>query len=667
MGIAADIVIVVLAALVGGIIAQRLKQPPVLGYILAGVLIGPNTGGITVSDIHEIERLAEIGVALLLFALGMEFSLKKLQPVRKIALIGTPLQMVLTILLGIGIGRLLGWELLPSLWFGALISLSSTVVIVKTLMNQGRLGTLSSRLMIGMLIVQDLAIVPLMLILPQLNDLQAGLSTLGLAAVRAALFLVVMILLGTRVIPWFLRQIAGWNSRELFVLTITAIGLGVGYLTYLAGLSFAFGAFVAGMVLSESDYSHQALGDITPLRDIFGLLFFASVGMLLDVQFLTQNLGMIVMVVLLVAVGKGLIFSAISRLFGYGNVIPLAVSFGLFQVGEFSFVLAQVGLQSNGISDDLYALVLTTAIITMVLTPLATQAVEPLYALRKRWFPREAFDSMNLPQEGLHDHVVIIGGGRVGYFVAQVLQRTEQAFVVIELDQQRFERIKAAGMPAIYGDGSQEAVLEAAELSHARLLLVTHSSTPLTHAIVRYAQRVNEGLHVVARAASVEEMEDLHRLGIFEVVQPEFEASLEIVRQALLHLNMAASQIQRFTDDVRRELYAPVYEEHADYHVVSRLQSATRLLELTWITITAASPIVGKTIRELDIRTRTGVSIVSVLHDGRLLPNPDGDYRFVVGDIAAVMGNVEQLTAFQELVEPVIHQDLEHETMGTLL
>ncbi len=287
MGIASDIIIIVVAALIGGILAHGLRQPLVLGYILAGVLVGPHTGGVTVSKVHDIELLAEIGVALLLFALGLEFSLKKLKPVRTIALVGTPIQIFLTMAYGYAIGLGSGWEWLPSVWLGALVSLSSTMVILKTLMNQGLLGTLSSRVMIGMLIVQDLAVVPLMIILPQLNNPTGGLPILGLAALKAVLFLALMVVLGTRLLPWVMTRIACWNSRELFLLAITAIGLGIGYITYLLGLSFAFGAFVAGMVLSESDYSHQALNDIIPLRDIFGLLFFTSVGMLLDPSFLS--------------------------------------------------------------------------------------------------------------------------------------------------------------------------------------------------------------------------------------------------------------------------------------------------------------------------------------------------------------------------------------------
>ena len=282
MGISGDIAIIVVAALLGGLIAQRLKQPLILGYILAGVVVGPNTGGITVSEVHTVEKLAEIGVALLLFALGLEFSFRELRPVRDIALFGTPIQIVLTAAFGFGTGMLLGWDWIPCVWFGALISLSSTMVILKTLENQGMFGTLSSRVMIGILIVQDLAVVPMLIILPQLSDPQAGLPILALAALKAAVFLVVVIFAGTRVIPLIMKYVAHWNSRELFLIATTALGLGIGYGTYLFGLSFALGAFVAGMLLSESDYGYQALSDIIPLRDIFSLLFFTSIGMLID-------------------------------------------------------------------------------------------------------------------------------------------------------------------------------------------------------------------------------------------------------------------------------------------------------------------------------------------------------------------------------------------------
>lgn len=652
MGIASDLVIIVVAALVGGIVAHKLKQPPILGYILAGVALGPATGGIALSEIHDIELLAEIGVALLLFALGLEFSLKELKPVREIALVGTPIQMLLTMVYGFFIGRWLGWERVPSLWFGAIISLSSTMVLLKTLMNQGWLGTLSSRVMIGMLIVQDLAVVPLMILLPQLSNPKAGIPLLGLAALKAAAFLFVMILLGTRLLPRLMAYIAGWNSRELFLLAITAIGLGIGYATYLSGLSFAFGAFVAGMVLSESDYSHQALADIIPLRDIFGLLFFTSAGMLLDPSFLLSHWKTILLLVVLISIGKGLLFAGLAHLFGYRNVIPLALGLGLFQIGEFSFVLARLGISTGSISNHVYSLVLSTAVTTMMLTPLVSGFTAPLYSLRKRWFKREPVQTINLPESGLHNHIVIAGGGRIGRHVARVLRTLDHPFVLIDLNYRQVEEAKKAGFPVIYGDASQAVVLEAASIEKARLLLITTPAFIVSQAIVDLARQLNPTLSIVARTEGIEQMKALHAKGVTELVLPEFEAGLELTRQALLHLQVPATEILRYTDEVRRDLYASLRDNGADSGQTTLPRSAGSLLELNWFLLDPECPLIGRTIGELKIRTQTGVSVVGVMRDGVLHPNPGPDFRFGPGDFVAVIGKREQCMLFEGFANP---------------
>jgi CPA2 family monovalent cation:H+ antiporter-2 len=650
IGIAADIAIIVVAALLGGFIAQRFRQPLILGYILAGILVGPHTGGITVSNIHDIELLAEIGVALLLFALGLEFSFKELRPVRQIALLGTPLQMALTIALGLGIGRLFGWGWTASLWFGGLISLSSTMVTLKTLMSQERMGTLASRVMIGMLIVQDLAVVPLMIILPQLQNLETGLAVLGWAAVRALLFLAIMVVVGTTVIPRVMLYVARRNSREFFLLFVLAVGLGIGYVTYLVGLSFAFGAFVAGVVLSESEYSHQALSDIIPLREVFGLLFFVSVGMLLDPAFLLANLITVVVVVLLVMVGKGLIFAGVGRLFGYGGAVPLALGLGLFQVGEFSFVLARVGVRTDSIDPGLSSLLLTVALVTMLLTPFVSRSVDPLYQLWSRFWKQRSLQTVNLPDETPQDHVILAGGGRVSQYLARILQRLDRQFVVIELAQRRLEHWKAQGVPVIFGDASQATVLQAAGVERARLMLVTTPALADTQAVVQRVQQLNPTLRIVARAEAIGHITSLRQMGVYEVVQPEFEAGLEFTRQALLELDVPAFEIQQFTDGVRQELYAPLYEIYEDYELLARLQNAQRLMELTWVPLSSESPFVGKTIGDLDARTSTGASVVAVQTAEELVPNPSAQHRFVAGDVIGVLGNSAQLATFQRLL-----------------
>jgi CPA2 family monovalent cation:H+ antiporter-2 len=650
MGIAADIVILIVVSFFCGLLMQRLRQPLILGYILAGVILGPHTGGLALTEIHDIELLAEIGVALLLFALGLEFSLKDLKPVKYIALIGTPIQILLTIALGMAVGSLFDWPWRVSLWFGALISLSSTMVILKTLMNQGWLGTLSSKVMIGILIVQDLAVVPMMIILPQLNDPAAGLGTLGIAALKAALFLAAMILLGNRLLPILLRHIARIGSRELFLLAITAIGLGVGYATYRVGLSFALGAFVAGMVLSESDYGHQALSDIIPLRDLFGLLFFASVGMLLDPLFLVDNVGQVLLLLLVVSLGKAGIFAFISRLFRYGNVVPLAVGLGLFQIGEFSFVLARIGVSTGSVDTDFYNLILTTAVLSMVLTPLISGQTGRLYALKKRLFRHEPLESINFTADSLRDHVVIAGGGRVGFQVASVLHKLGTAFVIVELDQNRVEEARAAGYPVVYGDGSHEVVQEALAMDKASLLVVTTPGIVVAQAIIRRAKEVNAAIKVVARLADPGFLDVFKELRVSDLVYPEFEAGLEITRQALLHLAIPAPEIERQTEGMRRQLLLPGLTAGEDYRTLGRMRAVSHSFDLRWFHLPAGNPLIGKSIGQAEIRKTTGASVVGVLRRDKLLPNPDAALVFEVSDLVGIIGSEEARSGFESLI-----------------
>jgi len=650
MGIASDIIIIVVAALLGALIAQRLKQPLILGYILAGVVVGPYTGGITVGDIHEIELLAEIGVALLLFALGLEFSLSELKPVRNIALFGTPVQILLSIAFGFGLGLYFGLPPAQAIWLGALLSLSSTMVTLKTLTGRGLMGTLSSRVMIGMLIVQDLAVIPMMIILPQLGNPENGLPLLALAVGKSILFLALMLYLGTRFLPRLLAYVAQWNSRELFILSTMAIGLGIGYATHLFGLSFAFGAFVAGMVLSESDYGHQALSDIIPLRDIFGLLFFTSVGMLLDPAFVLAHWDRILALLLMIALAKGVIFFVLARLFGYGNIVPLAVGLGLFQVGEFAFVLARVGLETQAIGQDLYSLVLAVSVLSMVATPLASALALPLHALQKRFSRPEPLQTENLPTHGLADHVVIAGGGRVGQHIARVLRELSVPCVLVELNHQRMLECKAANFPVIYGDMSQATAFEAAQVARARLLLITTPSVVVSQAIVRQAHRVNPDLHVVARAEGMAQAKSLYESGVYMAVLPEMEAGLEIARQALLHLEIPVPLIQDYTDEIRQQLYTPIYSQK-DYRLLTRLNTVKNLLEISWVEIPRESPLIGKSIKDAAVRTVTGASLVGLIHGKEFHPNPKADYPFSQGDLVAVVGNKQERRAFKSMTE----------------
>lgn len=650
MDLVADLALILIAALAGGFLAQRLGQPLIVGYILAGVAVGPFTGGFTVTNVHNVEQLAELGVALLLFALGLELSFRELAPVRAVALGGATIQILLTVAIGFGIGRLaLGWDWQPSLWFGALISLSSTMVALKTLQAQGRLGTLSSRVMLGILIVQDLAVVPLMIVLPELSDPTGDFARIGLAALRAVLLLGLIVFVSTTIVPRMMAFVARWNSRELFFLATITLAVGVGYLTFLAGLSMALGAFVAGLVVNESEYSHQALSDIIPLRDLFGMIFFVSVGMLLDPLVAWRQLGVLALLVLLIAAAKAGILGVVVRLFGYWNIVPLAVAFTLFQVGEFAFVLARVGLSSGAISNEVYTLTLNTAIATMALTPMVSGLTPALYAWLWRQRDREALETINVPGTGLANHVVIAGAGRVGRSIANALVRLKLPFVLIELDDRRVQQAKEAGLPLIYGDASQAVVLEAAKLGAARALLVTVPSFPDVRSIVRVARQLRPDVPVIARAEGPDAIHALYEAGIQEVTSPEFEAAIEMTRQALIYFHVPAHEILRVASAIRHEQYAHIGElGPSGLALMSQIGEMARQLDFNWVGLPANSPLNGRTLEELRIRSRTGVSIVAIIHDGALVSNPDGHARLEAGDLVAVLGTREQIARFEQ-------------------
>lgn len=650
MGIAEDIILVLLAGLLFGFIAHKARLPLILGYIVAGVLLGPYAGGSEMVDVHQIEVLAEIGVALLLFSIGLDLSFKELREVRNIALIGTPIQLFLIIVYGYFIGRYLDMNWVSALVFGGVLSLSSTMVVFKTLINRGLMGTLSSRVMVGMLIVQDLAAIPMMILIPQLNNLEQGLPVLAFTLLKAFLFLFLIMYGGLKLVPKVLTLVARLGSRELFLLTITALGLGIGYLSYLMGLSFALGAFTAGLMLSESEYSHRALSDIIPLRDVFGLLFFVSIGMLFNPGIVWANISTVLALVLLVIGGKFVVFYSLSRFFGYFNIVPLAVGLGLAQIGEFSFVLARAGLSEGILDQQSYSIILATAVITMFLSPFLAMLTPPLYALlqklHKKRHKQETIETQNLPTKGLSGHIVIAGGGRVGTNVAKVLHQLELPFVIIEEDFRRYQQAKKEGFPVMYSDATHQLALEAANIQDACLLLITIPAITATREISKNSAQLNPELHVIARAANMADVNELYRLNIYEIVQPEFEASLEVIRQVLLHLDFAPTAIHSYVNEIRTKKYTPLLTDSEAHQMLSQLRSASYLLEVEWFEIDEDNPMLGKSIQELRLRSRTGVSVVGVLKSGELLPNPGPDYRFAQGDIVAVIGKNEHKRAF---------------------
>jgi len=559
LSLLSSMAIVLGVALIGGMAVRLLKLPVILGYLLSGIVIGP-FGLRLIQDVDEVETMATIGVVLLMFALGLEFSLKTLRRVGRIALMGGTAQIAATVALGVMMGWLLGWSIREAVLFGMFISLSSTIIVLKTLMDRGELGSPHGRVMIGILLVQDLSVVPMMVILPSLEESgMALLGALGWAVLKAIAFLAVIFVLGFWVFPMFMRRVAGVGSRELFLLTVICVGLGAAYGAYQAGLSIALGAFVAGLLVSESDYAYQALADVRPLRDVFAVLFFVSLGMLIDPGFIAENPGEVAAVVAAIVVGKFLITSFVPLVFRYSAKTTLFVGSGMFQIGEFSFILAALALELELISNYLYSLTLTAALITMLLTPFAMNLVSGLYCRLVQSERGSKLLSSGLDpdpmDEGkpLTNHVVICGYGRVSRNLGRVLERRKFSYLVIDIDPRVISSARERGIPCIYGDASNPEILAQAQLARARVLVVTFPDPIATRLAVENARRINSRLDVVARVHRDEDTESLKGLGVAELVRPELEAGLEIIRHTLHRFGLTTQEILYIINTLREE------------------------------------------------------------------------------------------------------------------
>jgi CPA2 family monovalent cation:H+ antiporter-2 len=547
------------AALVGGMVAHRLRQPVILGYILIGIAVGPHALSL-VNDLVLIEGAATLGVALLMLTLGLEISFSQLKQVGKIGLWGGTIQILVTFALGMLVSILVfHWSMSQAVLFGFVISLSSTMVCLKILMDRGELDSIHGRIMVAMLILQDISVVLMIVITPVLGEGGQNLPlTLGISIGKAILTIGVAIVIGLWILPWLMGRIGGVRSRELFLLTILVMGLGAAISTQIFGLSVVFGAFLIGLVLRETKFGHQALAEITPLRDIFAALFFVSLGMLLDPLYIVEYWQLVTVTVALIIFIKFVTVSGIVRLFGYRGDIPILAGAGLLQIGEFSFILAAVGVEIGIFSSESYALIIASAIITMLITPISLGLVSRfrgrlVFRLREPE-PQTKGEAPLIgtkPEETVKP-IVIAGFGRVGQNVARGLQDIGIDYGVIEIDPERIFALQCGGTACIYGDASNAHVLSRVDLTKARVLVVTFPDPLAVITTVKNALAINPDIRIVARVHRVREADILRKLGIEELISPEYEASLEFLRKTLsavgwkkADVNQALSTIQK--------------------------------------------------------------------------------------------------------------------------
>jgi monovalent cation:H+ antiporter-2, CPA2 family len=655
-----NITVALLAAFAGGLLARKLGMPALVGYLIAGLAIGPFTPGF-IGDTETISQLAEMGVIFLMFGVGLHFSLKDLWLVRRIAIPGAVFQMAIATGLGLALTQLWGWSLGAGLVLGLAISIASTVVLLRGLMDNGLLNTPHGQVAVGWLVLEDLATIAILVLLPALVGGGAGSSpwqSIGLAIVQTALFVGLMLMVGARFLPWLLGQIVHTRSRELFILAAVAIALSVAMgAATLFGVSLALGAFLAGVVIGESDVGHQVSDEVLPFREIFAVLFFVSVGMLVNPATFWNNAGQVLALAGLIVVGKALFTLLLGLFLPATGRTMLVVAAGLSQIGEFSFIVGQAGVSLDLLTQDQYGLILAAALLAIVVNPLLFRAVSPVERALQRtpWLwsrldrhPPEPVAAA-LPQAG---HVVVVGYGRVGEHIVTVLERLGIPHLVVELDATRAADFVSRGVPTLIGDAANSEVLTHAGLASAQALVVTLPDEVAAELVVAAARDLAPSLPIIARAATASGVQQLNKLGAQEVIHPELEGGLEVVRHTLLSLGYPATQVQSYTDAVRHDQYDTSVSTPAEAQVLEQLLHTARGIAIAWHTVEASSPLVGRSLAEVSLRAQTGASVIALIHDQQLIANPKSSVIFHAGDLIGLIGEAEQMAAAQRLLEP---------------
>ncbi len=648
-----DILLIFSVSIAVVFLFQKLRLPSIAGFLIVGALVGPY-GLNLISDIKQVEALAEIGIILLLFTIGLEFSLAKVKSSKALFLVGGPAQICSVLFLFIGGGLLLGADLNATIFWGFLVTLSSTAIVLKALAERGEHDTLHGRSAIGILIFQDLAVVPMMLMTPLLGNQESeGIGRI-LLTLGQSLALVTLVVIAARVlVPKLLEHIVRTRSRELFILTIVVLGMGTAWLTSLIGLSLALGAFIAGLLISESEYSHQAFAEVLPFRDSFNSLFFVSIGMLMDTRVVMEHPLLLVGMVVAVVIGK----------FATGTVAVLAIGaplrsailagVALAQVGEFSFILAQEGLLAGILDHATYNVFLVVSVFTMIITPFLMQGA-PKIARRAEaiqrlhhWLPGRPSLRTDTPQLKSRDHVIIVGYGLNGHNLAHVLRDFGIPYIVLDIRGEVVQQAIGTGVLVQYGDATNPTVLHQAQMQYAKVLVIATSDPFAMRRIVQLARHLNPSIHIVVRTRYLKEFKELRELGVDEIVPEEFETSIEISRLVLQSFQVPQHVILERVEQIRREGYA--FLRHGEFHepdMHRRSESHTDAEEDVGVEtcrIDDDSPALGQPFSALAIQPRTGASVIALARAGNTEPNPPDKTVLEAEDVVILLGTREKI------------------------
>jgi CPA2 family monovalent cation:H+ antiporter-2 len=638
-------VIVILAFL-------KVRIPAVLGFILTGVLAGPHALGI-IEGRSEVEALSELGVVLLLFSIGIEFSLKDLLESRRTVLVGGSIQVVLTATVVFLVCTLLGLDQPQSLFLGVLVAMSSTAIVLKMLDERSEITTPHGKNTLSILIFQDLLVVALMPMLPIVGAGSAGVGgSIPVLVGKAAALMLFLYASYRWIVPMLLYQIARTKSRDLFMLSIILICLGIAWLTSLLGLSLALGAFLAGLIISESEYSQEALGRILPLRDIFMSLFFISVGMLLDLGFIVHHLGAVIGLTLLIIFLKVFTGSFSTLVLGYPFRATVLAGLALAQIGEFSFILSKTGLGMGLITTGSYQVLLAISLFTMAATPFIINASPALADMAVRLpLPHRVLSGLrplgirplSEAPARMTDHLVVIGYGLNGRNVSRAASMTGIPYIVIEMNPDTVRSERRKGTPIFYGDATQEAILHHVGIHRAHVVVITIPDAPSARRVTELVRKLSPATHIIARTRYLKEVEPLYALGADQVIPEEYETSIEIFARALAEYLVPRDDIERCINELRSSGYGMFRSLSGEATTIADLQHNLPDFKVHTLTVHPGSPLAGQTLIETQIRKRYQVSILAIRRGDRTVINPGGDDVLLPGDTIIVSGDLESV------------------------
>ena len=637
---------------------HRLKLPPVVGLLLTGVVSGPHGFGL-IRNVHEVESLAEVGVVLLLFTVGLEYSLERLARLRRFLVLGGGLQVGVTLGATALVLRATGSTWPVAVFFGMLVALSSTAVVMRLLADRGELDSPHGGASLGILIFQDLCVVPLMLLVPILSGRESGFGEIAWVTGKAALVVTVALVSARLVVPFVLLLVVRTKSHEAFILTIILLCLGTAWVTAQFGLSLALGAFIAGLVISESPFSQRALGEILPFREVFNSLFFVSVGMLFDFRTLLDAPLAVAATLAAIVVGKTIVTGAVVVALGQPLRIAAMAGFSLAQVGEFSFVLSRVGLDAGLLDARLNQTFLAASVATMALTPALVALGPRAGAALERLFPRLALERHALSETNapggpaLENHVIVVGYGLNGRNLTRVLANVDIPYVVIEANAETVRVERKKGVPIVYGDATREALLRHAGIARARVVVVAISDAAASRRVADTCRQANPRAHVIVRSRYVREVPSLLALGAHEVVPEEFETSIEIFARVLRRYLIPRDVIERCVAEIREGEYEILRALDLGAPPAEHLKPFLGGLALEVYRVSASSPVTGLSLAASGLKQKTGVTVVAIQRqDGTVVGNPGSGDEIRAEDSLLLIGRPEQLASAGKLFRP---------------